>query len=76
MIMRLIILGTTVALITTASAEPMLLPKTGQCPSGYRDSGGYCAPMNDKAPVAVPKQGQCPSGFMQSGNYCISTQRR
>jgi hypothetical protein len=63
-------------LIGHLRAEPIPLPKTGQCPSGYRESGGYCAPMNDKAPVAIPKTGQCPSGFMQSGNYCISTRRR
>lgn len=57
-------------------AEPLPVPKTGQCPSGYRESGGYCAPMNDKAPAAIPKSGQCPSGWMQSGNYCIDTRRR
>src|SRR5262249_26432749 len=66
-----------VALITTmAHAEPLPVPKTGQCPSGYRESGGYCAPMTERAPVAIPKQGQCSSNWMQSGNYCIDTRRR
>src|SRR5262249_10095829 len=38
-----------VALITTmAHAEPLPVPKTGQCPSGYRESGGYCAPMTER----------------------------
>jgi hypothetical protein len=60
-----------------ASAQPLPQPKVGQCPSGYRDSGGYCAPMNDRAPVAVPKgAGQCPSGFAQSGAYCVEMRRR
>jgi hypothetical protein len=60
---------------TTALAQPTPVPKTGQCPSGYRESGGYCAPMQRDAPVAIEKRGQCPSGFMQSGNYCIEMRR-
>jgi hypothetical protein len=40
-------------------------PKVGQCPSGYRESEGYCAPLNDRAPAAVPKIGSCPSGWTQ-----------
>ena len=41
----------------------------GRAMSGcYRESGGYCLPMNDKAPAAMPKTGQCPSGWMQSGD--------
>ena len=65
-----------IAMITTvAQAQPLPLPKTVPCPSGYRESGGYCAPMNDKAPVAVPKVGPCPSGWMQSGNYCVDMRR-
>jgi hypothetical protein len=65
-----------VALIMTAQAEPLPQPKVGQCPAGYRESGGYCAPTNDRAPVAIPKTGRCPSNWMQSGNYCIDTRRR
>jgi hypothetical protein len=63
-------------LITAASAQPLPQPKTGQCPAGYRESGGYCAPTSDRAPAAVPKRGQCPSNWMQSGSYCIDARRR
>ena len=31
-------------LITNAVAQPLPQPKVGTCPSGYRESGGYCAP--------------------------------
>jgi len=66
-----------VTTVTAADAEPLPQPKVGQCPSGYRESDGYCAPMTDRAPVAVPKgAGQCPSGFAQNGNYCIEMRRR
>jgi hypothetical protein len=52
-----------------ASAEPLPQPKVGQCPAGYRGSGGYCAPTSDRAPAAVPKgAGQCPSNWTQSGD--------
>jgi hypothetical protein len=61
----------TTVLHSVAFAQPTPQPKVGQCPSGYRDSGGYCAPTSDRAPAAVPKTEQCPSGFTQSGNYCI-----
>lgn len=63
-------------LIGHVRAEPMPLPKTGQCPSGYASEASYCVPMNDKAPVAIPKVGQCPSGFTQSGAYCLDTKKR
>jgi hypothetical protein len=29
-----------IAVVTTAYAEPLPVPKTGQCPSSYRESGG------------------------------------
>lgn len=45
-----------------AAAEPLPQPKIGQCPSGYRESGGYCAPTSGSAPDAIQKRGQCPSG--------------
>jgi hypothetical protein len=65
-------------LITTAAAgaEPLPQTKVGTCPSGYRESGGYCAPLNDRARSAVPKVGQCPSGWQQSAAYCIDMRRR
>jgi hypothetical protein len=67
-----------VALIaTTAQAQqPLPVPKTGSCPSGYRESGSYCAPTSDRTPAAIVKQGQCPSGWTQSGAYCIEMRRR
>jgi hypothetical protein len=41
------------AIVLTAGAQPLPQPKVGAaCPSGYRDSGGYCAPTSDRAPVA------------------------
>ena len=64
------------ALITSAIAQPLPQPKVGQCPSGYMQSGNYCAPMNDKSKPAVPKVGQCPSGWMQSGGACQDMRRR
>jgi hypothetical protein len=62
-------------LITPAVAQQPV-PKVGSCPSGYHQSGGYCAPMSANAPVAIVKTGQCPSGWMQSGAYCIQMQSR
>jgi hypothetical protein len=44
-----------IALTLTAAAQPTPQPKVGACPSGYRESGGYCTPTSDRAPVAVPK---------------------
>jgi hypothetical protein len=65
------------ASITAASAQPLPQPKVGQCPSGYAQSGGFCAPMRSNAPAAIPKgSGQCPSGWMQSGSYCLEMRRR
>jgi hypothetical protein len=58
-----------------ARSELLPLPKTGDCPAGYRESGGYCAPMNDRAAIAVPKTGQCPSSFAHSGAYCLQMRR-
>jgi hypothetical protein len=73
----LITIITLVLFVSTATAQPLPLQKQGPCPSGYRESGGYCSPTSSRAPVAIPKErGQCPSGFMQSGNYCIEMKRR
>jgi hypothetical protein len=60
--------------LAVAQAQP--LPKIGSCPSGYRDSGGYCAPMTRDAPQAIVKTGQCPSNWMQSGAYCVEMRTR
>ena len=75
--MRLTIVTLVVLITTAAAAQPLPLQKQGQCPSGYRESGSYCAPASSRAPVAIPKErGQCPSGFMQSGAYCIEMRAR
>jgi hypothetical protein len=49
----------------------------GQCPSGYRESGGYCAPTSDRAPVAVAKLAgrRCPSAFANEANYGVEMRR-
>jgi hypothetical protein len=73
---RITLVAVLAALALPAVAQPLPQPKVGQCPSGYRESGGYCAPMSERAPVAIPKTGQCPSGFTQSGAYCIEMRRR
>ena len=58
--------------IPTALAGPLPYPKQGQCAPGYRDSGGYCAPMRRDAPQAIPKitGKQCPSGWATSAHSC------
>jgi hypothetical protein len=45
------------ASITAASAQPLPQLKVGQCPSGYHESGGYCAPTSDRAPAACQRSG-------------------
>ena len=64
------------ALTLPASAQPTPLVKVGACPSGYRTSGAYCAPLDDRAPDAIVKTGSCPSSWMQSGAYCIRIRAR
>jgi hypothetical protein len=39
------------------------VPKVGMWPGGYRESGGYCVPMQRDAPVVIIKRGQCLSGY-------------
>src|SRR4029453_2229738 len=43
------------ARVGLADAAPLPQPKVGQSPSGYAQSGGFCAPMRSDAPAAVPK---------------------
>lgn len=51
--MRILII--LLASLALALAAPLPQPKVGQCPSGYAQSGGYCAPMRTDAPAAIPK---------------------
>jgi hypothetical protein len=74
---RMVLTVAILAATTLATAaQPTPQPKVGPCPSGYTESGGYCAPMRQNAPIAVPKTGQCPSGFIQSGAYYLEQPRR
>jgi hypothetical protein len=63
------------ATAATAAAEPLAVPKTGVCPSGYASSGSYCTPTSDRAPRAIPKVGVCPGDWSSSGAYCVEPQR-
>ena len=70
---KLAIVAAALSLITAAAlAGPLPYPKRGQCAPGYRDSGGYCAPMRRDAPQAIPKLPgkQCPSGWASSAHSC------
>jgi hypothetical protein len=46
------------AAVPVAHAAPLPQPKVGQCPSGYRESGGYCAPTSGRARLANGPPGQ------------------
>jgi hypothetical protein len=58
--------------LTAMAQTAMPVPKTGSCPGGYYESGGYCAPMRRDAPAAIMKgKGQCPSGWRSEAYYCV-----
>lgn len=42
------------------------------CPSGWYQSGAYCAPAstNSKPIIPRPQGANCPSGWHQSGDWC------
>jgi hypothetical protein len=63
-------------LASPALAEPLPVPKNGQCPAAFLTSGGYCTPSPTERRQAIPKLGQCPANWIQSGNYCLSPERR
>jgi hypothetical protein len=66
-----------VLLATSALAQPLPLPKTGPCPSGYTSEASYCMPTSTRAPVAIPKVGECPSGYVTLGpHYCVEVRPR
>jgi len=37
----------------TALAQPLPQPKVGSCPSGYSQSGSFCAPVRKDSPAAI-----------------------
>jgi hypothetical protein len=65
-----------VAAFTTALAQPAPVPKVGSCPSGYVESGGFCAPMSGTTRTAIIKSGQCPANWITSGAYCLGPEQR
>jgi hypothetical protein len=70
-----VLLAAAVLLATAAlvRAQPLPIPKTGQCPSGYASGASYCTPMHGTTRTAVPKVpgAQCPGGWIQSGGSCL-----
>jgi hypothetical protein len=60
-----------------ALAQPLPQPKVGTCPSGYRESGGFCSPTSPRSPDAIPKPKgqQCPSGWASGAHYCLQMRR-
>jgi hypothetical protein len=65
-----------IATATSAVAQQQLpLPKSGGCPPGFRESGGYCTPGSDTRTDAIPKTGPCPAGYITSGAYCTRPSR-
>jgi len=72
---RLRLALSTISVLVPVSAlalQPQPVAKHGSCPSGYSQSGSYCAP-SAHARYAVPKHGSCPSGYSQSGDYCLAS---
>ena len=58
---------------SAAAAQPLPYVKTGQCSSGYVQSGSYCVPKSGgtvRPAVARPPGASCPSGSSQSGAAC------
>jgi hypothetical protein len=62
--------------LPAAAQQALPVPKTGTCPSSYRESGGYCVPMSERAPAAIPKRGVCPSGWASEAHYCVQVRQR
>ena len=59
----------------SGAAMPFASP--GNSPSGYYQSGGFCAPTNRDNRPAVPRPAgaSCPSGWYQSGGACVRLNR-
>jgi hypothetical protein len=71
-----LIIGVSVMLATSALAQATPVPRVGSCPSGYTESGGYCAPMSGTTRPAIVKSGQCPANWISSGAYCLGPPAR
>jgi hypothetical protein len=59
--------------IILAQALPYPNPRDKGCAAGYRSSGGYCAPIDERSAPAIPNPGQaqCPSGWTSSSHSCV-----
>jgi hypothetical protein len=60
----------TTTVTVAVRAEPLPVPKTGVCPSGYSYGSAYCVPTSPQSPRAIVKVGACPSGWSDNGRYC------
>jgi len=70
---RTALAGAAALLTTAALAQPLALPKTGSCPAGYRESGGFCAPTRDPVlATACPYFAGCTIGLPFSTTNTLS----
>jgi hypothetical protein len=46
------------ATVMTAQALPYPNPGDQNCASGYKSSGGYCRPIDERSTPAIPNPGQ------------------
>ena len=62
------------SMLGQVSAQPLPYLKSGQCSSGYVQSGSYCIPRTGirvRPAVARPPGASCPNGWTQSrGSAC------
>jgi hypothetical protein len=74
--MRSLLIIAATIFATSAAAQQLPLPKSGGCPPGFRESGGFCVAGEDTRTLAIPKTGPCPSGWITSGAYCTRPAER
>lgn len=72
--MQMIRIMFVILLASPAMAQQPIKSQGGTAPDGYKASGGYFVPKNDKAKMVVPriKGKPCPDGFYGSGDGCLS----
>ena len=67
--LTVLILAAAVLLATVLilAAQPLPHPKRGQCAAGWVQSGGFCAPMDERSLPTIPKPAgkQCPASWTQ-----------
>ena len=57
--------------ISAAHAEPLPVPRIGNCPHGWLASGGACVPSGSRQDAIPRTGGSCPWGWLASGAYCV-----